>query len=213
MTASKHKKSTRPLQAVHNADTPANPRHQPVTTDKQGVHAGHGRVPTQTTWAAVTKASAGPCYHPRTIAILRHLSRRNAITANGIAKRLGVDLDKITTRLASMVKRATIARAQRTPKGTPTFRITDKGRAALEAIEQGRGNMTHRAFGAAVPTATAKPSAQPVPEAGASPKPEPYTAPELQPYQVRPGAMDAFKLPSRMFNRLHYRHGRVEEIE
>lgn len=34
---------------------------------------------------------------------------------------------------------------------------------------------------------------------------------ESQPFH-RPGAMDAFALPSRMGNRLHYRDGRVQEV-
>lgn len=39
-----------------------------------------------------------------------------------------------------------------------------------------------------------------------------YTGAELQPYDGRPGAMDAFALPSRMGNRLHYRDGRVQQL-
>lgn len=38
-----------------------------------------------------------------------------------------------------------------------------------------------------------------------------YTAPELR-APVRPGAMDAMALPSRMGDRLYYRDGRVEII-
>lgn len=37
-----------------------------------------------------------------------------------------------------------------------------------------------------------------------------YTGAELRPFDARPGAMDAFALPSRMGSRLHYRDGRVE---
>lgn len=36
-----------------------------------------------------------------------------------------------------------------------------------------------------------------------------YTGAELRPYEGRPGAMDAFALPSRMGRRLHYRSGAI----
>jgi hypothetical protein len=38
-----------------------------------------------------------------------------------------------------------------------------------------------------------------------------YDGVELQPYAGRPGAMNAFDLPSRMGRTLHYRDGRVEQ--
>jgi hypothetical protein len=38
----------------------------------------------------------------------------------------------------------------------------------------------------------------------------PYTCPELLPYQGRPGAMDAYALPSRTSNKRIYRDGREE---
>jgi len=40
-----------------------------------------------------------------------------------------------------------------------------------------------------------------------------YTGAELRPYDGRPGAMDAFSLPSRMGSRLHYRSGVVAHVE
>ena len=39
-----------------------------------------------------------------------------------------------------------------------------------------------------------------------------YDGAELRPFAGRPGAMDAFARPSRMFNQLHYRDGRVERV-
>jgi hypothetical protein len=36
-----------------------------------------------------------------------------------------------------------------------------------------------------------------------------YAGDELRPYSDRPGANDAFALPSLIFGRLHYRHGKV----
>lgn len=43
-------------------------------------------------------------------------------------------------------------------------------------------------------------------------KKHPYHGPELRPYEGRPGAMDAFALPSRGFGQRAYRDGRVEAI-
>lgn len=40
-----------------------------------------------------------------------------------------------------------------------------------------------------------------------------YDGRELLPYVGRPGAMDAFDLPSRMGNRLVFRDGRQDRIE
>ena len=40
----------------------------------------------------------------------------------------------------------------------------------------------------------------------------PYRGTELSAPCMRPGSMDAMRLPSRMNNRLHYRDGRVEVI-
>ena len=40
----------------------------------------------------------------------------------------------------------------------------------------------------------------------------PYTCPELRPFDGRPGAMDAFALPSRRGGARYYRDGRVEVV-
>ena len=40
-----------------------------------------------------------------------------------------------------------------------------------------------------------------------------YDGAELRPYEGRPGAMDAFALPSRMGSRLHYRSGAVASAQ
>lgn len=42
---------------------------------------------------------------------------------------------------------------------------------------------------------------------------DPYPCPELRPYDGRPGAMDAFALPSRRFDRRVYRDGRAEGVK
>ena len=40
----------------------------------------------------------------------------------------------------------------------------------------------------------------------------PYSGAELQPFAGRPGAMDAYALPSRTFDKREYRDGRVEAV-
>ncbi len=53
---------------------------------------------------------------------------------------------------------------------------------------------------------------QPTASAGEG-EPKGYRCPELRPFDGRPGAMQAFDLPSRMNNRLHYRDGRVTDLQ
>lgn len=44
-------------------------------------------------------------------------------------------------------------------------------------------------------------------------EPKGYRCPELRPFDGRPGAMQAFDLPSRMNNRLHHRDGHVTDLQ
>ena len=56
------------------------------------------------------------------------------------------------------------------------------------------------------PRAPSRPKTPPVTNSGQR---EHYTGAELAPYRGRPGAMDAYHLPSRMENTLHWRDGRT----
>ena len=56
------------------------------------------------------------------------------------------------------------------------------------------------------PTRAKPPKDTPVTNSGQR---ENYTGAELAPYRGRPGAMDAYHLPSRMQNTLHWRDGRT----
>lgn len=49
-------------------------------------------------------------------------------------------------------------------------------------------------------------------QARAAPKSPPYTAPELR-APVRPGALDAYALPTRHMGKRYYPDGRVEPVE
>lgn len=57
----------------------------------------------------------------------------------------------------------------------------------------------------------ATPGPRPTPISNAS-STEPYTGAELH-ARTRPGAMDAHRLPSRMGERLHWRDGRVTDMQ
>ena len=66
-------------------------------------------------------------------------------------------------------------------------------------------------YGPAPESTSAAPSALPMPVRNSTTQGY-YSGHELAPYQGRPGAMDAFALPSRRFDRRVYRDGRVEGV-
>lgn len=78
------------------------------------------------------------------------------------------------------------------------FEIQPKGRNALNAANRQRWK-EHK---------TTKAASRTLVNAGV--RGEPYSCPELKPYVGRPGAMDAYSLPSRVGDRrFHYRTGEV----
>lgn len=91
-----------------------------------------------------------------------------------------------------LVRAITVRTAAR---GDTHYRITAAGTRALA--------LAPRTHGAVVPSPVI---ARPLPPA------QIYTGAELRPYEGRPGAMDAFALPSRMGRRLVWRDGRVEGL-
>jgi hypothetical protein len=66
-------------------------------------------------------------------------------------------------------------------------------------------------YGPAPESTSTAPSALPMPVRNSTTQGY-YSGHELAPYQGRPGAMDAFTLPSRRFDRREYRDGRVEVV-
>lgn len=84
-----------------------------------------------------------------------------------------------------------------------------------EAVHIHRARRTMPGAGLHDITATATPYG-PAPTPLTCPEPkscmhgDPYQCPELRPYQARPGAMDAFALPSRAGDRRTFRDGHVE---
>jgi len=110
-----------------------------------------------------------------------------------------------------MVKRGTVARVD---MGRPArYAITKSGLEAVNAVANGQGNLVPRTLVAVVPKPAVPQMAhlQPAPACRASV--ESYKAPELRPFDGRPGAMDAFALPSQMGKVLYSRDGRMEDAK
>lgn len=155
----------------------------------------------------------GPTYQPSTIAILKHLQEHGPLTVDEFSKLKHIGTTAPGVRVASMVKRGTVARVDMSRPAR--YAITKRGVEAVNAVANGQGNLVPRTLVPAVPPPVTPQTAhlQPAPACRASV--ESYKAPELRPFDGRPGAMDAFALPSRMGARLIYRGGmelRMKEI-
>lgn len=150
----------------------------------------------------------GPTYQPSTIAILKHLQEHGPLTVEEFGKLKHIGTTAPGVRVASMVKRGTVARVDMSRPAR--YAITKRGLEAVTAVANGQGNLVPRTLVAMVPPPTAPQTAhlQPAPACRASV--ESYKAPELRPFDGRPGAMDAFALPSRMGPVLVFRDGHLE---
>lgn len=136
-------------------------------------------------------------------AVLRTVALADLCEPSTIAKAHGhavaEQLDQLHA--AGLVMRQGARRFDRTR--TTLYTISTTGRDRLQAYDAG---FRHRiTAGTTVPVMAAARTAH-LTTRGL------YTGAELQPYDGRPGAMDAFALPSRMGNRLHYRDGRVQQL-
>jgi len=150
----------------------------------------------------------GPTYQPSTIAILKHLQKHGPLTVDEFGKLKHIGTTAPGVRVASMVKRGTVARVDMSRPAR--YAITKRGLEAVTAVANGQGNLVPHTLVAAVQPQAVTQTAhlQPAPACRASV--ESYKAPELRPFDGRPGAMDAFALPSRMGKTLHFRDGRTE---
>jgi hypothetical protein len=133
-------------------------------------------------------------------AVLRAVALADLCEPSTIAKAHGhavaEQLDQLHA--AGLVMRQGARRLDRTR--TTLYTISTTGRDRLQAFDAG---FRHRiSAGNNVPVVAAARTAH-LTTRGL------YTGAELRPYDGRPGAMDAFALPSRMGNRLHYRSGEV----
>ena len=155
----------------------------------------------------------GRAFQSTTIGLLKHISKGGAMTADQLEPLNPGSTVPIKTRLASMVKRGTICR--KGPHGQSVYSITDKGLDAIQARARGAVNLVTAKTTTPTGISRAKRKPMPIPTIGASAyiHESNYQGRELKPYQGRPGAMDAFSLPSRMGNWLHYRDGRIERVE
>lgn len=134
-------------------------------------------------------------------AVLRTVALADFCEPSTIAKAMGhavaEQLDELCA--ARLVMRNAARRADRTR--TTLYTITVTGRDQLRAYEISQ--VPRLRAPASMPTVAGPRTAQ-LTTRGL------YDGAELRAYDSRPGAMDAFSLPSRMGSRLHYRDGRVE---
>ncbi|MBV5295491.1 MAG: hypothetical protein JZU58_24410 [Curvibacter lanceolatus] len=150
----------------------------------------------------------GPTYQPSTIAILKHLQQHGPLTVDEFGKLKHIGTTAPGVRVASMVKRGTVARVDMSRPAR--YAITKRGVEAVNAVANGQGNLVPRTLIPVAQTPAVVPTAQLLPAPACRASVESYKAPELRPFDGRPGAMDAFALPSRMGKSLQYRDGRTE---
>lgn len=145
----------------------------------------------------------GRPYSSQNVGLLKALARLGQTPVSTLAAHMPEEQD-IAARLRSMSKRGAVRRCSVGKVLDAVWELTDMGRQVL-----------HNAGSRPVRTNTHKRSKTPVSTIEArlqAINALPYSCPELRSFPTRPGAMDAFSLPSRMGNRLHYRDGRVERM-
>ncbi|MBV8619646.1 MAG: replication-relaxation family protein [Curvibacter sp.] len=147
---------------------------------------------------------AEPVYQASTLALLRHLQKHGPMTVHQVEQLKSHCTTAAASRVANLLKRGSVARVGRSMPAR--YEITGKGREALKTM--GKKGLAPRNFGGAAPAVAARPAEADAPVPAWRASDECYTAPELRPFDGRPGAMDAFALPSRMGKVLIFRDGR-----
>ena len=150
----------------------------------------------------------GPTYQPSTIAILKHLQQHGPLTVDEFGKLKHIGTTAPGVRVASMVKRGTVARVDMSRPAR--YAITKRGLEAVNAVANGQGNLVPRTLVAVSSPPAVPQTAHLLPAPACRASVESYKAPELRPFDGRPGAMDGFALPSRMGPMLMFRDGRQE---
>lgn len=151
---------------------------------------------------------ADPVYQASTLALLRHLQKHGPMTVHQIEQIKTHSTTSAASRVANLLKRGSVARLGRSVPAR--YEITGKGREALKGM--GKKGLAPRNFGEPPPAVAARPAEADAPVPAWRASDESYTTPELRPFEGRPGAMDAFALPSRMGKVLVYRDGRREAM-
>src|SRR5450830_1236412 len=152
----------------------------------------------------------GPTYQPSTIAILKHLQEHGPLTIDEFGKLKHIGTTAPGVRVASMVKRGTVARVDMSRPAR--YVITKRGLEAVTAVANGLGNLVPRTLIPVAQTPATPQTAHLLPAPACRASVESYEAPELRPFDGRPGAMDAFALPSRMGTALVFRDGHSERV-
>ncbi|MDD0817181.1 hypothetical protein PSQ39_21280 [Curvibacter sp. HBC28] len=153
---------------------------------------------------SMTVICTGRPWAPKNIGLLKTIQNLGEVNLKSLAKALPKEDDQIdlSGRLRGMAKRGYVCVCRREGPRQPVYSITSAG---TEVIQTSGARVIKS------PGVSSKEKAAEVQVKHYLPTV--YQGQELRPYQGRPGAMDAFALPSRMGQRLHYRDGRVELIE
>lgn len=86
----------------------------------------------------------GPTYQPSTIAILKHLQEHGPLTVDEFGKLKHIGTTAPGVRVASMVKRGTVARVDMSRPAR--YAITKRGLEAVTAVANGLGNLVPRTW-------------------------------------------------------------------
>lgn len=152
---------------------------------------------------SITVICTGRPWAPKNIGLLKTLQNMGEANLQALTQALpaGDDRIDVADRLRGMAKRGYVRLCRRDGPRTPVYCITHAGREVIHTS----GARVIKSPGTGRKDKAAEVQAK-------AHRPAIYQGLELRPYQGRPGAMDAFDLPSRMGRRLHYRDGRVELI-
>lgn len=137
---------------------------------------------------------------PELLKILRAIAHTDLATLSTIAHHAGSNTHGLLMTLRERGYLSEHVGRQRNGSPTTMYSVSVKGKDALKKSED-ESNCT--------------PGIEPVPALAAAPIAPSggvYGGSEMRPYTGRPGAMDAFKFPSRVGDRLHHRDGSVTSV-
>lgn len=138
------------------------------------------------------------------LTIMRHIQRHHGATRPQI-EALQLDVKRVGVRLSSLCMQGFLESDRSTQPAT--YRLTPAGANALIAPRAPAAPRSRERLTAVPPRASLTPvqsTAQPASAPAPTYRPLPTFAP-------RPGAMNAYSMPSRMGNRLYFRDGTVED--
>lgn len=146
--------------------------------------------------------NTGRPYAPKNVGLLKVLSRFGQCAVSTLAAHMPEEQD-ISARLRNMSKHGAVRRCSVGKVSDAVWELTDAGRQVLRNAGSRSITISIKKSKTAQVDIAAQLQAR---------NAAPYSCPELRSFPTRPGAMDAYSLPSRMGNWLHFRDGRVERM-